>query len=90
MDRMALYDVNHAIENEMYTRHHFDWSHPNGIPIGVMNIRVMSTGKYPMPIALKLYSIVVSTTTTMMIILVSGAGWSKVWKKINKIKTIEK
>lgn len=58
MDRMALYDANHAIENEMYTRHHFDWSHPNEIPIGVMNIRVMSIRKCPMPIALKLYSIV--------------------------------
>lgn len=56
-DRMALYDVNRAIENEMYTRHHFDWSHPDGIRTDVMNIRVMSIGKCPMPIAIKRYSV---------------------------------
>lgn len=42
MDQMALYDANHAIENEMYKRYHFDSMHLDEIPNDAMNIPIMS------------------------------------------------
>lgn len=42
MDRMGLCDANHAEENEMCIRCHFDWTRPSGIPIDVGNTPVMS------------------------------------------------
>lgn len=42
MDRMALYDVIHAIGNEMCTHNGFDFLNPNEIASDAMNIQAES------------------------------------------------
>lgn len=46
-DQMELYDVNHAIENEMCISNDYHSSNPNGIQNDAMNILTMSIEKCP-------------------------------------------
>lgn len=46
-DQTVLYDVNHVIENGMYTPNDYHLSNPNGIQNDAMNILIVSIEKYP-------------------------------------------